>query len=179
MMLQVLFILPVYLMHFLGFVSLAVGRAMVALSAVDFGNFITHPLMQPPNPPSIQALGSNDKLVFMKENVSVDPSLGTVTFYGSYAGATWEFRLMRANGGNKAHVDVFLFDGSNFGGEIEPMTRSLSEATSRFFNEMVFELDGTFLSFNDMMLTDKGKEPSCMLSLTITVKKFPSPGLEF
>lgn len=44
---------------------------------------------------------------------------------------------------------------------------------------MVFELDGTYLTFGDMMLTDKGKEDIIMLSLGITVKKFPSPGLDF
>merc|ERR1712224_1044816 len=29
----------------------AEGRAMVALSGIDFGNFITHPLIKPPSPP--------------------------------------------------------------------------------------------------------------------------------
>ena len=54
-----------------------------------------------------------------------------------------------------------------------------TKVTSKFFNEMVFELDGTFLSFGDMMMTNKGKEPSVMLALSILVRKFPSPGLEF
>ena len=45
--------------------------------------------------------------------------------------------------------------------------------------EPVVELDGTFLSFGDMMMTNKGKEPSVMLALSILVRKFPSPGLEF
>ena len=59
---------------------------MVALSATDFGNFITHPLMKPPSPP-MNANDSNSKLTFLKENVSVNPSSGTVIFYGMYAGS--------------------------------------------------------------------------------------------
>jgi hypothetical protein len=57
--------------------------------------------------------------------------------------------------------------------------QKLTAVVSKVFNEMVFELDGTYLSFRDMMLTPKGKEPSVMLSLSILVKKFPSPGLQF
>ena len=44
---------------------------------------------------------------------------------------------------------------------------------------MVFELDGTYLSFRDMMVTDKGEAPSVMLALNIKVRKLPSPGIDF
>ncbi|KAL3903775.1 MAG: hypothetical protein SGILL_010319, partial [Bacillariaceae sp.] len=168
----------------------AEGRAMVALSADDFGNFITHPLMMAPSPPRIQegAAVSKSKLEFMKENVELDPLSGTVTFYGTYAGATWEFALKRDDSGaNKAIIQAALVESSsddddnnnNVDMNYAEVATALTETTSKFFNEMVFELDGTFLSFNDMMLTGKGPEPSVMLSLLITVKKFPSPGLEF
>lgn len=154
---------------------------MVALSAFDFGNFITHPLMQAPSPPRIQ--GAEDaELVFLTENVQLDAATGSVVFYGTYAGATWEFALTRASSGdNKAVITAALVESHSENDNLDyaELADALTETTSNFFNEMVFELDGTFLSFRDMMLTDKGSEPSVMLSLAITVRKFPSPGLQF
>jgi hypothetical protein len=162
---------------------------MIALSATDFGNFITHPLMKPPSPPMSSNNNNNrittdSKLTFMKENVSVNPSLGTVTFYGTYAGSKWKFALERAaDGARKAKIQASL---AELGDDVdianmnyEGLETALAFSTSQFFNEMVFELDGTFLSFQDMMLTDKGNQSSVMLSLSILVKKFPSPGIEF
>jgi len=159
---------------------------MVALTATDFGNFITHPLMKPPSPP----MNSNNKidrsssrLTFLKNGVSLDPSLGTVIFYGMYAGSKWKFRLQRAaENAEKADIQASLVEpGENADRNMnyEEMEKALALSTSQFFNQMVFELDGTFLSFEDMMLTDKGREPSVMLSLRIKVEKFPSPGIEF
>lgn len=161
---------------------------MVALSAVDFGNFITHPLMVPPSPPRIEGLqgGSDDKLVFSKDDVRIDANnnAGSVVFYGTFAGAKWEFSLSRSQSGPRALITATLAEGEQqdraaSSMDYDQVAQALTDTTSHFFNEMVFELDGTFLSFNDMMLTSKGKEPSVMLSLLITVRKFPSPGLEF
>ncbi|CAJ1966941.1 unnamed protein product [Cylindrotheca closterium] len=158
----------------------AEGRAMVALNAVDFGNFITHPLMKPPG---IVGSASEDdnRLEFMKENVSLDPKKGVVTFFGKYMGQTWQFTLQRGSDEQKALIKATLQKSSESDTctDWENVARQLAALTSKFFNEMVFELDGTFLSFSDMMLTDKGNEPTIMLSLGILVKKFPSPGLEF
>ncbi len=154
---------------------------MVALSATDFGNFITHPLMKPPSPP-MSLNENNSKLTFVKENVSVNPSSGTVIFYGMYAGSKWKFTLQRsADTARKAKISASLVSGDSDekNSNHDRMAKALASTTSKFFNEMVFELDGTFLSFEDMMLTDKGKEPSAMLSLRIKVEKFPSPGIEF
>ena len=160
---------------------------MVALSATDFGNFITHPLMKPPSPPiknnNNDEIANNSRLVFLKEDVSMHSSSGAVTFYGTYAGSKWKFMLQRAtNGVEKALIHATLAesrrdDGTNM--DYDAIEKSLALSTSKFFNKMVFELDGTFLSFEDMMLTDKGRESSVMVSLRIKVKKFPSPGLEF
>lgn len=165
----------------------AEGRAMVALSATDFGNFITHPLMKPPSPPKTNNNESIDsRLIFLRENVSVNPSLGVVIFYGTYAGSKWKFTLQRAinssNGGNasiQASLEEESRAGNGNGVDYIAIEQALATTTSIFFNEMLFELDGTFLSFEDMMLTEKGREPSVMISLRIKVKKFPSPGLEF
>ena len=155
---------------------------MVALNAVDFGNFITHPLMKTPDIPEIQGLaGESSQLKFLKEDVTIDPSTGAVSFYGNFLDAKWRFDLCRGSNGRQASIIVHPMDST---AEIHDENRdsiaaSLTHGVSRFFNEMVFELDGTFLTFRDMMVTGKGKEPSVMLSLSILVRKFPSPGLEF
>lgn len=157
----------------------AEGRAMVALNSVDFGNFITHPLMKPPA--IVADASEDDRLEFMKENVSLDPTRGAVTFLGKYMGQTWQFTLQRGSDEYKALIKASLHKSSagDANADWENVARQLADSTSKFFNEMVFELDGTFLSFSDMMLTGKGKEPIIMLSLGILVKKFPSPGLDF
>lgn len=155
---------------------------MVALNAADFGNFITHPLMKTPDIPEIQGLaGEASQLRFLKEDVTIDTSTGAVSFFGSYLGEKWRFDLCRGSNGRQAAVFVHPVDSNAdiHGQDGDSIAASLTHAVSRFFNEMVFELDGTFLSFRDMMVTGKGKEPSVMLSLSILVKKFPSPGLEF
>lgn len=161
--------------------SLAKGQAMVALNDVDFGNFITHPLMQPPALPDNVSDTSENKLEFVKDGVSIEASSGKVLFYGKYIDRLWRFTLERGTTeGSRAVIEV-SHDYQSESSEVDlaSIALQLTEVTSNFFNEMVFELDGTFLSFSDMMLTDKGSEPIAMLSLGISVKKFPSPGLEF
>ena len=134
--------------------------------------------MRPPGLP--ESLGSEAKLQFLKDGVSLDPSRGSVTFFGTYAGAKWKFILRRSPEGGRALITAAPHQLPESGElDYDSMARGLTEVTSNFFNDMVFELDGTYLSFGDMMLTAKGKEPSVMLSLSIKVKKFPSPGLEF
>jgi hypothetical protein len=156
---------------------------MVALTSADFGNFITHPLMRSPVAPTIAGLDETERrLQFLKENVLIEPKQGTVTFWGTFAGATWKFTLQRAPSEKKALVQASPLKANEIAKDevdIDSLAAALTKSTSQFFNEMVFELDGTFLSFNDMMLTEKGMEPSVMLSLTILVRKFPSSGLEF
>eukprot|EP00526_Cylindrotheca_closterium_P017513 CAMPEP_0113635786 /NCGR_PEP_ID=MMETSP0017_2-20120614/18658_1 /TAXON_ID=2856 /ORGANISM="Cylindrotheca closterium" /LENGTH=310 /DNA_ID=CAMNT_0000546589 /DNA_START=61 /DNA_END=993 /DNA_ORIENTATION=+ /assembly_acc=CAM_ASM_000147 len=158
----------------------AEGRAMVALNSDDFGKFITHPLMKPPGIVG-DASEDDSRLEFMKENVSLDAKTGIVTFFGTYLGQTWQFTLQRGSDEEKALIKASLHKSSqsDANADWESVARQLTEITSKFFNEMVFELDGTFLSFSDMMLTGKGQEPIIMLSLGILVKKFPSPGLDF
>jgi len=167
----------------------AEGRAMVALSARDFGNFITHPLIKPPSPlmdidKSSSALTRKSALTFENENVSLNTRAGSVVFYGNYGGLRWKFTLQRdSDSPRRAKIHTTLAEDHNyskFSNNIyKGIEEGLASTTSQFFNEMVFDLDGTFLSFEDMMLTDKGKESSVMLSLRIMVKKFPSPGIEF
>jgi hypothetical protein len=168
-----------YRSSFIFSVTTALGRAMVALNSVDFGNFITHPLMKPPGLPEVGQTDGN-KLEFLKEGASVDHANGEVVFFGTYLNAKWKFTLARGANGVKAVITAtpsVIPDGCTL--DYGALAPQLAEITSGFFNEMVFELDGTYLSFGEMMVTGKGKEPTVMLSLSIKVRKFPSPGLEF
>lgn len=155
---------------------------MVALNSVDFGNFVTHPLMKPPGLPETEGnVDPGAQLEFLKEGATVDPSSGSVLFFGSYLGEKWEFKLQRGSNGKQADISVrpLASTDSINGMDTAKISEGLAVVTSKFFNAMVFELDGTFLSFRDMMVTGKGKDPSVMISLSILVRKFPSPGLEF
>lgn len=148
------------------------GRAMIALNAVDFANFIAHPLMQPP---TLEGASHGDKMEFVTKNVSIDSHMKTVTFRVTYQGVEYECILRRGQE-KKAIIEVERADNEF---DASGMSNQISQSLSNFFNDMVFELDGTYLNFKDMMVTEKGSSPSVMLSLNITVKKFPSRDLAF
>lgn len=152
----------------------ATGQATIALNNVDFANFITHPYMKPP------ALRHKDgeEFAFLKEGTIVDASSGNVTFFGSYMGQKWKLILTRGEAKQRAKV-IATPEGITTIPHLEATSAELSHAMTNFFNEMKFELDGTWLTFKDMMVTEKGSSPSLMLRLNIIVKKFPSPGLAF
>lgn len=140
----------------------ALGKAMVALNAHDFGNFITHPLMKAPQ----------GDLEFRKEGTCIDATSGTVTFYVQQASQPFRCVLLRSDDEHRrASIQV---DGNDM-----LVSSSIAKSLEDFFNNMIFELDGTFLSFRDMMVTGKGEAPSVMLALSIKVHKFPSAGLQF
>lgn len=143
---------------------------MVALTANDFGSFVTHPLLKPPG------LEPGKNFEFKRDGASIDAKAGTVVFFGVHDGETYKCTLSRNNSKNqqRALVTVESQDAKQ-----SQRAQQLTSIITQFFNEMVFELDGTFLSFQDMMVTSKGGEPSVMLALQITVKKFPSPGIAF
>lgn len=184
-------------MRKLNLVVPAKGSAMIALETPDFGNFITHPLLKPPMYKCID--GTLEQITFEKEGVNIDAPSGAVHFQGSCKGHEFCFTLSRGepkttpstNSMNpKANHREALVKAS-FLGRTESSTSEdmqedegvmeaeLSRIISQYFSDLVFELDGTFLSFRDMMVTDKGKSPSVMLALSILVKKFPSPGVAF
>eukprot|EP00977_Amphora_coffeiformis_P000179 scaffold48_cov161-Amphora_coffeaeformis.AAC.27 len=149
----------------------AEGRAMIAVNSEDFGNFITHPLMKPPE------VSSGESPKFRKENTVIDPKERTVVFYSDFRDYTWQCTLQRSARGT-AEVSV---TPANKGGDKAPdeLAKELSISLTNFFNNLVFELDGTFLSYRDMRVTDKGESTSVMLALDILVRKFPSPGVDF
>jgi hypothetical protein len=154
----------------------AKGKAMIALDNLDFGNFITHPLIRPPVVPLSDATDGSS-LTFLKDGAQIDPVQGTVTFRVTLMGLEWKCALQRGPTEEKrAVIEV---------APVVPMpdsdatARVLTDALTNYFNELEFELDGTMLSFRDMMVTDKGTSPSVMLALNIVVRKFPSPGVAF
>lgn len=149
----------------------ALGDAMIALNSVDFGNFITHPFIKP-LPPFDASSGGEIK--FLKKDVCINSEFhgGSVSFNASYDGKIWRCHLYRGESGG-AIIEVVSQK------EDEIVASNLSKYLSKFFNELVFELGGTYLSFKDMMITTKGKYPSIMMALSIKVKKFPSPDLAF
>jgi hypothetical protein len=154
----------------------AKGKAMIALDNLDFGNFITHPLIRPPVVPRSDTTDGSP-LTFLKDGAQIDPVLGTVTFRVTLMGVEWRCALQRGPvEAKRALIEVV---------PVVPMpdssatARVLEDALTDYFNELEFELDGTMLSFRDMMVTDKGASPSVMLALNIVVRKFPSPGVAF
>ena len=152
---------------------------MIALDASDFGNFLTHPLV---HPPKISAPGSNgNNLHFLRDQVSIDPESGTANFFAMYNGEKWAFALRRGES-NESRAVVTVTPAQPLETQEENMgslRTELSEKISEYFNTIVFELDGTFLTFQDMMVTNKGSAPSVMLSMGIKVRKFPSRSLAF
>mmetsp|Transcript_9043 Transcript_9043/g.19379 ORF Transcript_9043/g.19379 Transcript_9043/m.19379 type:complete len:317 (-) Transcript_9043:33-983(-) len=153
----------------------AKGDAMVALDGDDFANFITHPLMKPP-----QVTEGNGKISFIKEGVKVDMSAGSIVFYLIYDGEKYKCELRRGPD-ESARAIIDVYPASEFApADIRDATsKMITNTVSSFFNEMVFELDGTYLTFSDMMVTEKGGGATVMLKLDLLVRKFPSPGLAF
>lgn len=181
------------------------GVAMIAFNNVDFGNFLIHPLLLQQAP----KVSSGEKFEFVKDDVEIDNgNVGNVgneenvIFYGECKGQRWKCTLKRGlenkrikGGGRLADIQVIhqyqLDNGKNDSangilameeGEIQALETELTMVLTNFFNELVFELDGTFLSYKDLKFHTTKKAPSetnIMFALDIMVKKFPSPGLAF
>uniref|UniRef100_A0A7S0GM09 Uncharacterized protein n=1 Tax=Proboscia inermis TaxID=420281 RepID=A0A7S0GM09_9STRA len=159
----------------------AEGNAMVALTGADFGSFVTHPLLKPPR---LTMNGRSHPFQFLKDGVLIDPNAGEVRFFGMFQGERWRCILKRNRDG-KAEIKVFpinnissVDDEDNVANKLA-ISKALTKIITIFFNNLTFELDGTFLSFQDMMVTDRGRESCVMISLKILVKKFPSTGIAF
>lgn len=176
----------------------AKGNAMIALNPTDFGNFITHPLL---NPPKYTFQGSTDWIMFHKKDVTIDSSVGTVSFTGKFLDYPLILTLSRGNKAScnesingaavgKANVEVkisLVHTNVTKDATISALESELSHLISEYFSDLVFELDGTFLSYQDMKVLEtknagkeqQQKQPIVMMALTILVKKFPSPGVAF
>jgi hypothetical protein len=156
----------------------ALGKAMVALNAKDFSNFISHPLMRTP---FFADENGESAIEFLPKGTCIDPSSSSVIFSTLFKGQKWNCSLQRSIETKMATVRVFSSNDSteSLMADKETCKLQLSLSLERFFNEMVFELDGTFLSFRDMMVTNRGEAPSVMIALNIRVLKLPSAGTDF
>jgi hypothetical protein len=154
----------------------AKGKAMIAMTGNDFGNFVKHPFFMEQVPKTLD----DHPFDIMKDNVVVDSTTGSVFFQGTVKDVTYECKLSRGDQKTGAQVHVRALE-SNQDGESETIANDLTIKLTAFFTNLVFELDGTFLQFQDMMITKprSDKEPNLLLSLSITVHKFPSPGVNF
>lgn len=147
---------------------------MVALNSLDFTNFISHPLMKPPT----LVLGNAERaMTFLKEGTEIDPQQGSVTFYSMVNNQKYKLCLQRGTSGDRrATVTAQAVEASDSNSADDD---DVAQVATDFFNSLVFELDGTFLRFRDMMIIDKGDAPNVMISLSIVVHKFPSSKLAF
>ena len=161
----------------------AIGKAMVSLNAQDFGNFVTHPLLLKQAP----MLKNRGKFEFLKDNVEIQVDSGVVVFYGKVMGALFKCELQRGSL-EKARIDVSHVpstsdpENDDISMNMSAIELELTNVITDFFNELVFELDGTFLNFSDMKVhvgNSSSSTPSLLMALAITVRKFPSPGIEF
>ena len=141
---------------------------MIALDKTDFGNFLVHPLIRPPN-----------NLQFLSDNVSIDPVSGSVSFDALLNDYKWRCTLRRGTKGEPRAIASVTSPDDVVSDDESAVEATLSEEVTAYFNAIVFELDGTFLTFRDMMVTDKGTSPSVMLKMGIKVVKFPSRNLAF
>jgi hypothetical protein len=156
----------------------AEGKAVISLNAEDFTNFITHPLMVAPK---VKTGDVHADITFNSEGTRIDTSNGgSVFFSANFNDRKWKCVLKSTQkNGLKASIGVAPADANVAVESWKSDARQLSQSLSEFFNKMVFELDGTYLSFRDMEVTATGSDPSVTLLLDIRVRKFPSKGLDF
>ncbi|CAB9501597.1 Protein of unknown function (DUF2993) [Seminavis robusta] len=160
----------------------ALGESFIAMNAHDFGNFLVHPLIRPPQvqqqvDSTTTTNGESVVIQFNSDHVTIDPVAKTVCFQGDFMNETWEFTLSRTN--KQAVVTTKKSTTTTNDNDNNDNAMALSQAMTNFFNHLEVELDGTFLAYKDMSITDKGASPSLMLKLGITVYKFPAPGVPF
>ncbi len=149
--------------------------------------------------------GAGTTFVFQKDGVVIQNDAsddGNVIFFGHCMGKRWKCVLKRglsttSSNGRAASIQVYhvgsIVDSDSdpvllSQGDITSLETELTMIISNFFNELVFELDGTFLSFKDLKFhtsskksnkASGGSKSNILFALDITVKKFPSPGLAF
>jgi len=185
----------------------AIGKAMIALDTVDFGNFITHPLFKA-QAPTLSGTGEHGLFEFVKEGVDItsnpnEDAEGVIKFYGYCLGKRWRCELRRGSGNtvpsNQAVVDVTpaplastsTSTSTTSIDELQKQSREISALLSTFFNALVFELDGVYLSFKDLFIhTSSGIRKSkdraahaqashVLIALAIKVRKLPSSSAQF
>jgi hypothetical protein len=145
----------------------ALGQAQIVMDAQDFGNFMGHPLLKPP------LISLQGPIEFIKSHVVINDK--TVQFKIRHANQEWTCLLQRAGPTSRQRALIRVVPIDEAGLET---AQALSRGLTDYFNQIVFELDGTFLAFGDLIVKE-GPAPVVVLALDIRVRKFPSPGLAF
>jgi hypothetical protein len=121
---------------------------------------------------------------FLKDNIAIDAMRNHVTFYGkSHDGTLYKCILSRsANSG--ASVQVYPSSSTqDTSGNTATRSQELATNLTRFFNQLVLELDGTYLNFHDFRINasrSSGSDTATLvLALSIEVHKLPSRGSAF
>ena len=114
-------------------------------------------------------------LKFLKD-VIIDSKTSSITFSTKFLNSDWKCVLTRST--NEAMVQVSPSSKINnmTTEEIANTTSQLSTIVTKYFNSLIFDLEGTFVSYKDMALNGEGE---VILELNILVKKFPSRKLKF
>jgi len=151
------------------------GNALVTFNSRDFGNFLTHPLLQPPK---YNFDGKMHNLKFLKEKVIIDAKSSSVTFYTRFLNSNYRCVLARSTTTDEAIIRVTPSDNNNeiATEEIRNISSQMSTILTKYFNSLIIDLEGTFVSYRDMAVNADG---DVMLELNILVKKFPSRKLNF
>lgn len=185
------------------------GKAIIALNENDFCNFINHPLFKQSFESflSNKKQQTNHIIKFLKEPCQIrstttdnnDNNGGQVTFMTLFQDIKWQCTLQRSSKNNDDDGDEITSSPTKTRKKskrraqitVIPQQPQQTESTSQmnslvletlltdFFNEMIFELYGTFLSYRDMTIVNTNNQPFLLLALYLHVEKFPSPGINF
>jgi hypothetical protein len=150
------------------------GRAVLSLTARDFSNFLVHPLL------GVAPLPSG-AFTFERDYCTLDPARAAVYFSGVWHG---EHVIVEARQPVPfGRIEVAVADAPR----LTPRgAETLSADMTRYFNEVVLEMDGTFLSFSDMRVGGGGGggsddvyggggEPTIQVTVDLTVHRVPNP----
>lgn len=147
------------------------GDGVVVLDARDFDAFLSHPRMPSPGRDlAFRAGGARGA------PCEVDPKRGVVRFSCASLPDGNVLRCELQGGAGKPVVRVV--DAGQGAGVGVADYEGVGERLGRFFADLVFELDGTFLQFRRMEVAP-GPSPTITLDVSVRVEKFPSPGVEF
>lgn len=146
-------------------VRAAQGTASLVFDSRDFGNFLAHPLF----------LASAERVGVGGSTFAFDKSTARVSADGclEYTG-TW-----KKDGATRA-VKMFPGDASTGALRVKSQTPNddaLERALEVFFTTLIIDLEGTELLYRNMTIDPtRGR---VRFNLDVTVKRFPSPNLQF
>ncbi|CAM9677591.1 unnamed protein product [Scytosiphon promiscuus] len=140
------------------------GSAVIELNAVDFGNFLVHPLLGVADLPSGQ-------FEFRRDGSALDVDRGRATFTGVWQGKPVVMEACQPDRFGKIHTRV-----AQRGYLTDLGIKTLSEEMTEFFNTVVLDLDGTAVRFKDMHhgYNSLG-EPSLRVTVSVVVHRLPKP----